>query len=159
MTETTTVLCLDFEVTRLFEHKKESKHVKKLRTVNCCSLKLNSSRAGSLPTQHQGKHSRTYTHRADAAWCTCLRVCRCVWCCNKWYGHVSLSSSLAKTTLQVKGERRRGRQIKRWEDSIREWTSLELAKSQKAVKTRGKKMEETSCEIIRGAPKTLAVKG
>ena len=29
--------------------------------------------------------------------------------------------------------RRQGRQRKRWEDSIREWTGLEFAKSQKAV--------------------------
>ena len=51
----------------------------------------------------------------------------------QWYGHVSRSSSLAKTILQntVKGGRRQGRQ--RWEDNIREWTGLELAKSQKAV--------------------------
>ena len=48
-----------------------------------------------------------------------------------WYGHVSSSSGLAKTILQgtVKGERRLGRQRKRWEDNIREWTSLDFAKS------------------------------
>ena len=53
----------------------------------------------------------------------------------KWYGHVSRSSSLAKTILQgtVKGGRRQGRQKKRWEDNIREWTGLEFAKSQRAV--------------------------
>ena len=46
------------------------------------------------------------------------------------YGHVSCSSGLAKTTLQgtVKGGRRQGRQRKRWEDNIREWTGLEFAK-------------------------------
>ena len=40
----------------------------------------------------------------------------------QWYGHVSRSSGLAKTILQgtMKGERRQGRQRKRWEDSIRE---------------------------------------
>ena len=32
-----------------------------------------------------------------------------------------------------KGGRRRGRQRKRWEDIIREWTGLEFAKSQRAV--------------------------
>ena len=39
------------------------------------------------------------------------------------YGHVSRSAGPAKTILQgtVKGERRRGRQRKRWEDNIREW--------------------------------------
>ena len=53
----------------------------------------------------------------------------------QWYGHVSHSPGLAKTTLQgtVKGGRRQGGQRKRWEDNIREWTGLEFTKSQKAV--------------------------
>ena len=53
----------------------------------------------------------------------------------QWYGHVSCSSGLAKTILQgtVKGGRRQGRQRKRWEDNIREWTGLEFSKSQRAV--------------------------
>ena len=38
----------------------------------------------------------------------------------------------------MKGGRRRGRQKKRWEDNIREWTGLEFAKSQRAVENRGK---------------------
>ena len=48
---------------------------------------------------------------------------------------VSRSSGLAKTILQgtVKGERRQGRQRKRWEDNIRKWTGLEFGKSQRAV--------------------------
>ena len=56
----------------------------------------------------------------------------------QWYGHVSRSSGLAKTILQdpVKGERRHGRQRKRWKDNIREWTGLDFAKSQKAVDNR-----------------------
>ena len=47
----------------------------------------------------------------------------------QWYGHVSRSSGLAKTILQgtVKGGRRQGRQRKRWEDNISEWTGLELS--------------------------------
>ena len=47
---------------------------------------------------------------------------------------------LAKTILQgtVKGGRRQGRQKKRWEDNIREWTGLEFAKSQRAVENREK---------------------
>ena len=58
----------------------------------------------------------------------------------QWYGHVFRSSGLAKTILQgsVKGGRRQGRQRRRWEDNIREWTGLEFAKSQRAVKNRGK---------------------
>ena len=53
----------------------------------------------------------------------------------QWYGHVFRSSGLAKPILQgtVKGGRRQGRQRKRWEDNIREWTGLEFAKSQRAV--------------------------
>ena len=45
----------------------------------------------------------------------------------KWYGHVKRSSGLAKTVLQgtVQGGRRRGRQRKRWEDNIKEWTGPE----------------------------------
>ena len=56
------------------------------------------------------------------------------------YGHVSRSLGLAKTILQgtVKGGRRQGRQRKRWEDNIREWTGLEFGKSQTAVENRGK---------------------
>ena len=56
------------------------------------------------------------------------------------YWHVSHSSGLAKTILQgtVKGERRQGRQRKRWEDNIREWTGLEFATSQRAVENREK---------------------
>ena len=61
-------------------------------------------------------------------------------CKLRWYGHVSCSSNLAKTILQgtVKGGRRQGRQKKRWEDNIREWTGLEFTKSQRAVENREK---------------------
>ena len=56
------------------------------------------------------------------------------------YGHVSHSSGLAKTILQgtVKGGRRQGRQRKRWEDNIMEWTGLEFGKSQRAMENREK---------------------
>ena len=58
----------------------------------------------------------------------------------QWYGHVSHSSGLAKAIWQgtVKGVRRQGRQWKRWEDNIREWTGLEFGKSQRAVENREK---------------------
>ena len=61
-------------------------------------------------------------------------------CRLQWYGHVSCSSGLAKTILQdtVKGGRRQGRQRKRWEDYVREWTGLEFARSQRAVENREK---------------------
>ena len=38
----------------------------------------------------------------------------------------------------MKGGRRQGRQKKRWEDNITEWTGLEFAKSQRAVEKREK---------------------
>ena len=52
----------------------------------------------------------------------------------QWYGH------LAKTLLlgTVKVGRRQGRQRKRWEDDITEWTGLEFAKSERAVENREK---------------------
>ena len=58
----------------------------------------------------------------------------------QWYGYVSRSSGLAKTILQgtVKGGRRQGRQRKKWEDNITEWTGLDFAKSQRAVENREK---------------------
>ena len=58
----------------------------------------------------------------------------------QWYGHVSRSSGLAETISQgtMKGGRRQGRQRKRWEDNIREWTGLEFSKSQRAVENREK---------------------
>ena len=49
-----------------------------------------------------------------------------------------MSPVQAKTILQgtVKGGRRQGRQRKRWEDSIRERTGLEFAKSQRTLENR-----------------------
>ena len=46
---------------------------------------------------------------------------------QKWNGHISRSSGLAKTILQgiVKGGRRQGGHRERWEDNIREWRGLE----------------------------------
>ena len=51
---------------------------------------------------------------------------------------VSRSSGLAKTILQgtVKGKRKRGRQKKRWEDNIKEWTGMDLASSTRAAENR-----------------------
>ena len=58
----------------------------------------------------------------------------------QWYSHICFSPGLSKTILQgiVKGGGRQGGQRKRWEDNIREWTGLEIAKSQRAVDNRGK---------------------
>ena len=43
-----------------------------------------------------------------------------------------------QTILQstVKGRKRQGRQRKRWEDNIREWTGLVFSRSQRAVENR-----------------------
>ncbi|MCG7869865.1 MAG: hypothetical protein JAY74_26275 [Candidatus Thiodiazotropha taylori] len=51
---------------------------------------------------------------------------------------VSKSSGLAKTILQgtVKGKRKRGRQKKRWEDNIKEWTGMDFASSTRAAENR-----------------------
>ena len=56
----------------------------------------------------------------------------------KWYGHVSHSSGLAKTILQgtMKRGRRQGRQEKRWENKIKEWTGIKFSKSQRRVQSR-----------------------
>ena len=53
---------------------------------------------------------------------------------------VSRSSGLAKTIYKgtLKGGRRQGRQKKRWEDNIREWTGLEFSKSKRTVENREK---------------------
>ena len=56
----------------------------------------------------------------------------------RWYGHISRSSSMAETILQgtMKGARRRGRQKKRWEDYIKEWTGMGFGDSLRAVEDR-----------------------
>ena len=53
----------------------------------------------------------------------------------RWFGHVSRSSGLAKTILQgtVKGKRKIGRQKKRREDNIKEWTGMDFASSTRAA--------------------------
>ena len=56
----------------------------------------------------------------------------------RWHGHISRSSGMAKTILQgtVKGARRRGRQKKRWEDNIKEWTGMGFGDSPRAAEDR-----------------------
>ena len=46
--------------------------------------------------------------------------------------------SLYYCLFSVKGGRRQGRQRKRWEDNIREWTGLEFGKCHRAVENREK---------------------
>ena len=56
----------------------------------------------------------------------------------RWFGHVTRASGLAKTILQgtVKGQRKRGRQKKRWEDNIKGWTGMDFANSTRAAENR-----------------------
>ena len=56
----------------------------------------------------------------------------------RWYCHISRSSGIAKTILQVtvKGARGRGRQKKRWEDNIKEWTGMGFGESLRAAEDR-----------------------
>ena len=72
---------------------------------------------------------------------------------------VFCSSHLVKTILQgtVKGGKRQGRQKKRWEDNLREWTGLEFTKSHRAVEDREKwrKLFVKSSVV----PNDLTVKG
>ena len=56
----------------------------------------------------------------------------------RWFGHISRFSGLAKTIIQgtVKGKRKRGRQKKRWEDNIKEWTGMAFASSTRTAENR-----------------------
>ena len=56
----------------------------------------------------------------------------------RWYGHKTRSTGLAKMILQgtVQGGRRRGRQKKRWEDNVTEWTGLKLREALRKAENR-----------------------
>ena len=75
----------------------------------------------------------------------------------RWYGHISRSSGMAKTTLQgtVKGARRRGRQKKRWEDNLKEWTGMGFGDSLRAAGVREgwKGIVATSSVVPRRPPR------
>ena len=60
----------------------------------------------------------------------------------KWFGHVSRSSGFAKTILQ--GGRRRGRQKKRWENNIAEWTGLKFCDAVREVENKIKWRERVA---------------
>ena len=76
----------------------------------------------------------------------------------QWYGHASRSSRLAKTVSQstVKGARRQGRPE---EEVGRQHQRIDRPGGRYVPDGSGEhgKVEETGCEIICGAPKTLAV--
>ena len=48
----------------------------------------------------------------------------------------------------VTGGRRQGRQKKRWEDNIREWTGLEFGMSHRAVENRVKRRKLVAKSIV-----------
>ena len=77
----------------------------------------------------------------------------------QWCGHITRSSGLAKTFLQgtVQGGRRRGRQRKRWEDNICEWTGLGLSDTVRKAEEREewRRLVVTSC----GAPTVHKIMG
>ena len=56
----------------------------------------------------------------------------------------------------LKGQRRQGRQRKRWEDNLREWTGLEFGKSQRAVENREKWRKSL---VESSAPTTTGMNG
>ena len=56
----------------------------------------------------------------------------------RWFGHVSWSSGLAKTILQGTVKGKRGRQKKRWEGNIKEWTGMDFASSTRAAENRSR---------------------
>ena len=71
--------------------------------------------------------------------------------------HISRSSGMGKTILQgtVKGARRRGRQKKRWEDNIKEWTGMGFGDSLRAAEDREgwKVIVATSSVVPRRPPR------
>ena len=75
----------------------------------------------------------------------------------RWYGHISRSPGMAKTILQgtVKGARRKGRQNKRWEDNIKEWTGMGFGDSLRAAEDRQgwKGIVATSSVVPRRPPR------
>ena len=77
----------------------------------------------------------------------------------QWYGHVSRSSGLAKTIFARRSEREKTRQTE--EEVGKQHLEMDRPGVRQVPKGFGEqgKMEETGCEIICGAPTTLAVKG
>ncbi len=68
------------------------------------------------------------------------------------------SSGLCKKVVQgtVPGKIKRGRQKKRWEDNIREWTDLDFNSSQRAAEDR-QRWQKIVAGVSSGAPTTLMV--
>ena len=78
----------------------------------------------------------------------------------QWYGHISRSLDLAKTILQ--GTVERWKKTRQTEKEVgRQHQRMDRPGVHQVPEGSGEqgKMEETGCEIICGAPTTLAVKG
>ena len=76
----------------------------------------------------------------------------------QWYGHVSRSSGLAKNHLARHSES--GKKTRQTEEEVgRQHQGMDRPGVRQVPEGRGEqgKMEETGCEIICGAPTTLAV--
>ena len=54
----------------------------------------------------------------------------------RWFGHVSRSSCLEMIQQGTLKGRRRGRQLKRWEDNIKEWRGMYMVSSTRAAENR-----------------------
>ena len=97
--------------------------------------------------------------------CSHIRPRRYINNCEKrklrWFGHVIRSrSGLYKKVVQgtVPGNRKKGRQKKRWEDNIRDWTRLDFNSSQRAAEDR-QRWKKIVADVNSGAPTTLMVPG
>ena len=76
----------------------------------------------------------------------------------QWYGHVSHSSSLARTILQgtVKGGRRQGRQRKRWEHQGMDRPGVRQVPEGCGEQRKWRKLDMKSSVVLK---KNLVVKG
>ena len=78
----------------------------------------------------------------------------------QWHGHVSSSSGLAKNHLARHSER--GKKTRQTEEEVgRQHPGMDRPGVHQVTEGSGeqRKMEETGCEVICGAPTTLVVKG
>ena len=60
--------------------------------------------------------------------------------------------------MHIIRKRKRGRQKKRWEDTIKEWTGLDFNSSQRAAED-GQIWQKIVVDFSSGAPTTLMVPG
>ena len=72
----------------------------------------------------QSDHTKTSDHRKETQTAV-------VWLCFPF-----IRSGQNHLAMHSERERNPGRQRKRWEDNIREWTGMEFGKSQRAVENR-----------------------